>query len=135
MATTTPTTKTLYMKQGDGPLKTIVPVTVDIGTIITEVKQHFTENGAGFINNLLNQEAIKYGYTNILTACSYASTPNPYQTESQAFVAWQGALWQAFYTYVNSIDSTNYNTIDISTVVASLPQLITFLPTTVTPVV
>lgn len=124
---TIPTTKTLYKKVGDGPLKSFVPVEVNISDIIAEVKTHFTNNGTGYITTMLNKVAKSKGYTDIITATSYASAPNPFQKESQVFVSWQGAVWEAFYNYINSIDETNYNKIDISSVISSLPTLDSFL--------
>jgi len=38
-----------------------------------------------------------HGYDNIDRACSYAGAPNPFQAESQAFVAWRGNVWAACY--------------------------------------
>ncbi len=126
------TTKTLYKKEGSGPLKRMVPVEVNIDDIITSVKSHFTTNGAGFIKALLDKGAQSKGYSDIITACSYASAPNPYQLESQAFVSWQGSVWDAFFKFVNTIDETNYNKIDIGSTLAGFPKLEDFLPKIVT---
>lgn len=121
-------TKTLYRKEGSGPLKRTVPVEVDINSIITSVKEHFSINGKGFIKALLDKGAQSKGYTDIVTACSYASAPNPFQAESQAFVSWQGDVWAAFFKFLDSIDETNYNKIDIGTTLATFPQLESYLP-------
>lgn len=36
-------------------------------------------------------------YDGILSACSYAAVPNPFQAESMAFIEWRAACWSALY--------------------------------------
>jgi len=41
----------------------------------------------------LDATARARGYDSILSACSYASAPNRFQMESQAFIEWRSACW------------------------------------------
>jgi len=41
----------------------------------------------------LDATARARGYDNILSACSYASAPNMFQKESQAFIEWRADCW------------------------------------------
>lgn len=45
----------------------------------------------------LDRKAQDRGYDNIVSACSYAGAPNPFQAESQAFLDWRSAVWQYCY--------------------------------------
>lgn len=45
----------------------------------------------------LDRKAQDKGYDNIVSACSYAGAPNPFQAESQAFLDWRSAVWQHCY--------------------------------------
>ena len=46
------------------------------------------------IQRHLDLTARTHGYDNIVSACSYAGAPNPYQAEGAAFIVWRGAVWQ-----------------------------------------
>ena len=41
------------------------------------------------VQNMLDSAAKAKGYDSILSACSYAAYPNPFQAEGQEFVAWR----------------------------------------------
>jgi len=60
---------------------------------IASAKQHFI----ALATAQLNAAAAAHHYTNIDTACAYASAPNPFQAESQLFVAYRGNVWAACY--------------------------------------
>lgn len=51
----------------------------------------------------LDAVAQAHGYDNVLTACSYAAAPNPFQEESLAFVSWRGAVWAAAFALFNQV--------------------------------
>ena len=68
------------------------------------------------VETILNDTALKHGYYNIISACSYAAGPNPYQAEGLAFLAWRSDVWS--YVYAN-----NSVIIDIKTFMNQLPQL------------
>lgn len=55
------------------------------------------EEAVLIIANLLNTEAKKRGYDDIVSACSYAAGPNPFQKESLLFLEWRGNVWQKFF--------------------------------------
>jgi hypothetical protein len=68
-----------------------------------EIKEHFEL----LVNTLLAEKAKEYRYYNIETACSYASAPNPFQVESQAFVTWRGLVWKKVYEIQIDVESGN----------------------------
>lgn len=45
------------------------------------------------IQEHLDAVAQERRYDNIVSACSYAGHPNPYQAEGQAAIEWRGAVW------------------------------------------
>lgn len=47
------------------------------------------------VQDHLDARARAAGYDDIVSACSYAGAANPFQAESQAFVAWRGNVWAA----------------------------------------
>jgi hypothetical protein len=123
------TTKTLYKQVGSGPLKRLVPYVINVEDAIANVKSHFNTNGNVFIKKILDEEAKLKGYDSIDTACGFAGAVNTYQKESQAFVIWRAEVWTAFITFVGSINATNYETINITQFVSSLPKYADILAT------
>jgi hypothetical protein len=61
------------------------------------------------IKVLLDDVAIKHGYDNINTACSYVGIPNKYQVESMSFVQWRADVWSKYYQI---IESGNFSTVE-----------------------
>lgn len=51
----------------------------------------------------LDKQANIKGYDNIVSACSYASAPNPFQEESIKFVTWRGNVWAYCYSEMDKI--------------------------------
>jgi hypothetical protein len=49
------------------------------------------------VQNHLDAGAQAQGYDNIVSACSYAGAPNPFQDEGISFIAWRGAVWAYCY--------------------------------------
>jgi hypothetical protein len=90
---------------------------------LKEVQQEFSD----IVQNILDSKAKEKHYDNIISACSYAGAPNPFQAESQAFLSWRGDVWQKCYELLAAVEQ------GISTV-PTVEQLIAELPTLVLPV-
>lgn len=73
--------------------------------IVYIVKKRLTD----VVSNYLDSVAIDKGYDSILSACSYAAAPNPYQIESQLFISWRGVVWAKFYDILNQITTKVIN--------------------------
>lgn len=58
---------------------------------------------------------------NIDRACSYAGYPNPYQTESQSFVAWRAGVWQYVYQVKEDVEAELREQPTIEQLLAELP--------------
>ena len=57
------------------------------------------------VQNTLDNAAKAKGYDSILSACSYAAYPNPFQAEGQEFVAWRGAVWAKCYEILAEVEA------------------------------
>lgn len=57
------------------------------------------------VQNMLDSAAKAKGYDSILSACSYAAYPNPFQAEGQEFVAWRGAVWAKCYEILAEVEA------------------------------
>ncbi|MFB1009096.1 MAG: hypothetical protein QMB85_08430 [Sulfurospirillum sp.] len=74
------------------------------------------------IQDHLDAKAKLKGYDNILSACSYASVPNDFQAESQAFVVWRASVWSYGYTQLSLIKSGGRALPSIEEFIAELPK-------------
>ena len=45
------------------------------------------------VEDVLQECAAAHRYDDIVSACSYAAVPNPFQEESAAILAWRGNVW------------------------------------------
>ena len=57
------------------------------------------------VQNMLDNAAKAKNYDSILSACSYAAYPNPFQAEGQEFVAWRGAVWAKCYEILGEVEA------------------------------
>lgn len=69
----------------------------------------------------LDISAQEQGYDNILTACSYAAAPNPYQAESITFVTWRGNVWAYYYSELQKVISGTRPMPLLSEIISELP--------------
>lgn len=53
----------------------------------------------------LDTGAQAVGYDNIVSACSYAGAPNPFQVESQSFISWRGNVWAYCYQELAKVEA------------------------------
>ena len=64
----------------------------------------YKAGAAEAVQNMLDSAAKAKGYDSILSACSYAAYPNPFQAEGQEFVAWRGAVWAKCYEILREVE-------------------------------
>ena len=57
------------------------------------------------VQNMMDSAAKAKGYDSILSACTYAAHPNPFQAEGQEFVAWRGAVWAKCYEILGEVEA------------------------------
>lgn len=85
----------------------ILLVKKDISSTDTIIRQKIMQDmmtkGEELVNQLLNHEAQLKNYGDIVSACSYAGAPNPFQAESAKFLTWRGAVWSSLYQYVGGV--------------------------------
>lgn len=67
--------------------------------------QALVEEFTGAVQNHLDAQAISKGYDNIVSACSYAGAPNPFQAESIQFITWRGNVWAYCYQELAKVQS------------------------------
>lgn len=70
-----------------------------------ELMQQYEAEFTSAIQSHLDSVAQAKGYDNIVSACSYAGAPNPFQQEAIAFVAWRGAVWDYCYKELAKVTS------------------------------
>ena len=75
------------------------------------------------VQNRLEDAAKAKGYDSILSACSYTGFANPFQIESQTFVAWRGAIWAKCYEILAAVKSGVRPMPTIEELIAELPEL------------
>ena len=71
----------------------------------------------------LDDTAKAKGYDDILSACSYASAPNPFQDESVKIVGWRGSIWEYCYNELAKVDSGARSMPTIDAFIQELPAL------------
>lgn len=69
----------------------------------------------------LDSVARQHGYDNVHTACAYAGAPNPFQAESQQFIAWRGAVWVAAFALFQQVEAGTVPLPTPEDAIASLP--------------
>ena len=72
------------------------------------------------VQNMLDSAAKAKGYDSILSACSYAAYPNPFQAEGQEFVAWRGAVWAKCYEILGEVEAGTRTAPTVSELLAEL---------------
>lgn len=58
---------------------------------------------------------------NIDRACAYAAYANPYQAESQSFVAWRASVWAKAYEIQTAVADGEITAPSIAELIAELP--------------
>ena len=75
------------------------------------------------IQAYLDQKARARGYDGIVSACSYAGGPNPFQAESLAYLAWRGAVWAKCYEILDDVQHGNRPVPTVEDLITELPIL------------
>ena len=76
------------------------------------------------VQNMLDSAAKAKGYDSILSACSYAAYPNPFQAEGQEFVAWRGAVWAKCYEILGEVKAGTRPVPTVSELLAEIANTI-----------
>ncbi len=72
----------------------------------------------------LDDTARARAYDNIVSACSYAAAPNPFQAESQAFLVWRADCWMYCCQALDAVQSGARQVPTAQELIAELPQLV-----------
>jgi len=72
----------------------------------------------------LDMQARAKNYDDIVSACSYAGAPNPFQGEGQAFVKWRGDVWAKCYAIMAEVQGGQRPAPSIPDLIAELPELV-----------
>lgn len=72
----------------------------------------------------LDAQAQAHGYDSILSACSYAGSPNQFQAEGAAYLTWRAACWQHGYTVLAEVQAGTRPVPTADALVAELPALV-----------
>lgn len=67
--------------------------------ILAQAQATFTS----IVQNYLDSTAQGRGYDNVVSVCSYAGAPNPFQAEGIKFVEWRGNVWATCYSVMNDV--------------------------------
>lgn len=73
------------------------------------------------VQDMLDTEARRKNYDNILSACSYAGAPNPFQAEAVSFVQWRGDCWSRCYAILADVQASRRTQPTVAELVAELP--------------
>jgi hypothetical protein len=73
------------------------------------------------VQGLLDAKAQEHRYDDIVSACSYAGAPNPFQAEGAAFVTWRGACWAACYQIMGEVESGKRPQPSLTELLAAMP--------------
>ena len=77
------------------------------------------------VQNMLDNAAKAKGYDSILSACSYAAYPNPFQADGQEFVAWRGSVWAKCYEILGEVEAGTRLAPTVSELLAELDDTTT----------
>lgn len=75
------------------------------------------------IQNFLDLKAAQKGYDNIVSACSYAGYPNPFQAEAIAFGTWRANIWAYAYQELAKVEAGTRTIPTKDEFIAELPTL------------
>ena len=75
------------------------------------------------IDDLLDAEAKKNGYSSIISATSYAGYPNDFQAEGLAYGTWRSAVWAYCYQELDKIQQGLRTIPTLEEFIGELPAL------------
>lgn len=94
-----------YVWENDGYWLGWIPDPETVPPSPEEQMQELVSQFLDGVQNYLDSKAISKGYDSILSACSYAGAPNPFQEESIQFVTWRGNVWACCYAELAKVQS------------------------------
>lgn len=118
---------TLYCLQ-DGAIVRRADAEAESERLRQEQNDIYKATAASAVQNMLDNAAKKKGYDSILSACSYAAYPNPFQAEGQEFVAWRGAVWAKCYEILGEVEAGTRTAPTVTELLAELATIV--IPTT-----
>jgi len=74
------------------------------------------------IQEHLDSEARAVNYDSIISACSYAAAPNPFQEEAITFVVWRGAVWEYCYAELDKVINGTRPMPTVEEIISELPS-------------
>lgn len=108
---------------GDDILKHRTEVSLDDVKTAQAVMDDFESKTKAAVETMLDSTSKLHGYGNIVSACSYAGGNNPFQKESQQFIAWRGAVWLSLYDYARDVRT------GVRPIPSSIEEVLSTLPT------
>jgi hypothetical protein len=75
------------------------------------------------VQALLDSTAQAHHYDDIVSACSYAGAPNPFQAEGAQFVAWRGNCWAHCYAVLAAVGAGSRAQPSVAELIAEMPSL------------
>lgn len=97
-----------------------VAVTAKPPVFIQPTVQEYTDA----VQKHLDEAAKVRNYDNIVSACSYAGAPNPFQSEGVTFVQWRGDVWAMCYQIMAEVQAEFRAAPTIDALIAELPALV-----------
>lgn len=88
-----------------------------------EILQNLMDEFTAAIQSVLDTKAVEKGYDNIVSACSYAAAPNPFQEESIKFVTWRGNVWAYCYQELAKVKAGTRPTPKLEDFLLELPTI------------
>lgn len=86
-----------------------------------ETQEELVQRLTNTVQAHLDKTARERNYDSILSACSYAAAPNPFQVEGLAFLNWRSSVWSTCYQILADVQA---NTRSIpEDIVSELPGL------------
>lgn len=76
------------------------------------------------VQSHLDAKARTKNYDDIVSACSYAGAPNPFQAEGVKFVAWRGGVWAKCYEIMGEVQTGGRPAPTIAELIAELPEIV-----------
>jgi len=76
------------------------------------------------VENYMNDTVATRGYSDIVSACSYAGAPNPFQAEGTAALKWRGDVWAKCYQVLGDFQAGNRTKPTLDELISELPVLV-----------
>ena len=100
-----------------------VPDNYEIPQTAEEIQSKIKQQMTNFVQSILDAEALKHNYDNIVSATSYAGYVNQFQAEGIAFGVWRSAVWAKCYEIMADVLSGKRQVPTESELIAELPKL------------